>query len=413
MQKFPYVLFFLFFVFFFTAKTQAQHSNYSFVGLEYAVGKTSTANVDFPSLSPQQSLSLSYGFTNNDSDKEWKKQLNFPETGLTFSYINLGNNQQLGTAFSLIPFADFKVFTKWSDRFNFKIGLGASYFNTIYDEESNPNNKAISTHFTWAFRSNLYYQLLEKDKFNLKLGLGYFHNSNGHTRLPNNGLNTFLVSVYSQLNFNKKAVVASSDTISSKTTQRYFTARFGIGQRVLSKYNNDPKNVYAYSASTGKIINKTFKYGYGLYYRLYKDYYDYINENGKLVAELYPEYREKPVWYASNLGVFGSGELLLGHVGIEFELGLNFHKPSYKYDWQINEEKYVDGVYQLGELDWYYHIKKTISSRLGTKLYAINTNKAPQHNVYLGAFINANFGQADFTELTIGYQYCLPIKSKK
>jgi len=46
-------------------------------------------------------------------------------------------------------------------------------------------------------------------------------------------------------------------------------------------------------------------------------------------------------------------------------------------------------------------------------LYAINTNKAPQHNVFLGAFINSNFGQADFSEITLGYMYSLPIKNRK
>lgn len=393
----------------------AQKSDYSFLALEYSIGKTSTANVNFPSLSPQQGLLFTIGSTNNDDLHEWKRQLNHPETGVTFSYVSLGNSTQLGNTISVVPFINFKVMQNWSSRYNFKVGLGASYFPTIYDEIENPNNKAISTHFTWAFRSNLYYELLRSENYNVKLGLGYFHNSNGHTRLPNNGLNTFLFSVYSELKFNKKEVTLTEDSNLSddKTSQRYFTTRFGLGQRVLSKYNNDSKDVYAFSASTGKIINKTFKYGYGLYYRLYKDYYDYINENGPLVAELYPQYRDNAAWNASNIGVFGSGELLLSHFGIEFELGINLHKPSYKFDWQINEEKYVDGVYQLGELNWYYNIKKTISSRLGAKLYAINTNKAPQHNVFLGAFINSNFGQADFSEITLGYMYSLPIKSRK
>lgn len=391
-----------------------QKSDYSFAALEYSIGKTSTANVNFPSLSPQQGLLFTIGSTNNDDSHEWKRQLNHPETGVTFSFVSFGNSTQLGNTFSVVPYMDFKVMQKWSSRYNLKVGLGASYFPIIYDEIENPNNKAISTHFTWAFRSNLYYKLLQSENYKVKLGLGYFHNSNGHTRLPNNGLNTFLFSVYSELNFNKKevTVVEESNITHDKTSQRYFTTRFGLGQRVLSKYNNDSKDVYAFSASTGKIINKTFKYGYGLYYRLYKDYYDYINESGALVAELYPNYKENPAWYASNIGVFGSGELLLSHFGIEFELGINLHKPSYKFDWQINEEKYVDGVYQLGELNWYYNIKKTISSRLGAKLYAINTNKAPKHNVFLGAFINSNFGQADFSELTLGYMYSLPIKSR-
>ncbi len=390
-------------------------SDYHYLALEYSLGKTSTANVNFPEAKLQQGLLFSLGKTHNSGTEEWAKQLNYPQTGWTLSYVDMGNTKQLGQAITAVPFIDFKVFPKWTSRMNLKIGMGVSYFNIIYDENSNPNNKAITTHFTWAFRTNLYYNVWDKETHAIKLGLGYFHNSNGHMRLPNNGLNTFLVSAYSELKFNKNVIndtIINNDTFSSRTSQRYYCTRLGLGKKVLSKYNTDKKDVYAFSAATGKIINKTFKYGYGLYYRFYEDYYDYIQEDGKLVNELYPEFKEKPVVYASNIGLFANGELLLSHVGIEFELGINLYKPAYKFDWQINEEKYVNNQYELGELNWYYKVKKSIATRLGAKLYLINTNKAPLHNLFLGAFINANLGQADFSELTLGYVYCLPLKKK-
>lgn len=385
-----------------------------YTALEYSLGKTSPANVDFPPLGPQHGILVSVGTSHNKPNKEWKKQLNFPETGFTFSYVHLGNPTYLGSAYTFTPYVSFNVFRSWSSRFNCKVGLGASYFTRHFDSLTNPNNKAIATDFTWAFRSHLYYQLVKGEKFELKLGLGYFHNSNGHTRLPNNGLNTFLVSLSSQVNFKKKeSENQQSSSPSTFTRQRFFGSRIGLGRRVLSLYNNEPKDVYAFAASSGIIWNKTFKLGYGVYYRLYKDYYDYIQENGKVVAELYPHYRDNPGRYASNIGLFGSGELLLSHVGLEFEMGLNLYKPSYAFDWQINEEKYKDGAMQLGELTTYYQLKKTIATRLGIKGYLFDTDKAPRHNLFIGAFINANLGQADFTELTLGYQYALPLQVKK
>ena len=415
-SKYYFFLFFVVTISYSQNENAIKSTNYSFAALEYGIGKTSTANVNFPKLNPQQSILVSIGTTNKKNNLEWAKQLNFPKTGLTLSYVDLGNSERLGQAISVVPFVDFNILNRWTSRLNLKVGLGASYFNVMYDEVENPNNMAISTHLTWAFRSNLYYSLLEKEDYNLKLGLGYFHNSNGHVRLPNNGLNTFLFSVYSELKFNKEIQndlkVDSTSVTYNRTSQRYYSARVGLGKKVLSKHSTDTKDVYAFAASTGKIINKTFKYGYGFYYRFYEDYYDYIKDDELLVHEMYPEFKEHPVKYASNIGIFANGELLLSHVGIEFELGINLYKPAYKIDWQINEEHYVDHVYQLGELNWYYKIKKTISSRLGAKLYLVNTNKAPRHNLFLGAFINANFGQADFTELTLGYVYCLPLNRK-
>jgi hypothetical protein len=384
-----------------------------YAALEYSLGKTSPANVDFPPIGPQHGFLVSVGTTQSKLNRTWKQQLGFPETGLTFSYVQLGNATYLGSAYTLTPFVNFKVFRAWSSRYQLKVGLGASYFTHLYDPLNNPNNKAISTRFTWGFRTNMYYQLWEKKAFDLKLGLGYFHNSNGHTRLPNNGLNTFLVSLYSQLNFNKKEATSSVTHPITATRQSYYTSRFGLGRRVLSIYDNAAKDVYTMAVSSGVIYNKSFKLGAGMYYRLYKDYYDYIQENGAVVASLYPNFRNNPLQYASTIGISGSGELLFSHVGVELEMGINLYKPAYAFDWQINEEKYKDGAMQLGELTTYYKIKKTISTRLGVKAYLLNTDIAPRHNLFLGAFINANLGQADFTELTLGYQYALPLKTKK
>jgi hypothetical protein len=234
-------------------------SDYHYLALEYSLGKTSTANVNFPEAKLQQGLLFSLGKTHNSGTEEWAKQLNYPQSGWTLSYVDMGNTKQLGQAITAVPFIDFKVFPKWTSRMNLKIGMGVSYFNIIYDENSNPNNKAITTHFTWAFRTNLYYNVWDKETHAIKLGLGYFHNSNGHMRLPNNGLNTFLVSAYSELKFNKNVIndaIINNDTFSSRTSQRYYYTRLGLGKKVLSKYNTDKKDVYAFSAATGKLSIK-------------------------------------------------------------------------------------------------------------------------------------------------------------
>lgn len=412
MDKRHFLIFLVFFVF---SKIIAQKSNYQFVAIEYNFGKTAVANVDFPPLHPHHAVAFSWGQTHNETTKYWTRHLNFPETGVTLSFADMGNPSHLGYAISLVPFANFKVFQRWSNRFDIKVGLGASYFTTHYDAVTNPNNKAISTAMTWAFRSNLYYKIWEKPNNSFRLGLGYFHNSNGHTRLPNNGLNTFLVSLYSQFNGKSKAVspaIERTTITETKTKQIFYEARFGLGEKVLSKYDATKKDVYTYAVSRGVIWNKTFKLGYGAYYRIYKDYHDYIKEGGSVVVALYPEYQKHPTRYASNFGVMGSAEMVMGHLGINLEMGINFYKPAYAFDWQINEEYYKDGAMHLGELTSYYQLKKVISSRLGAKWYLISNEKSPRHNLFLGAFINANLGQADFSELTIGYQYALPLQSK-
>ena len=85
------------------------------------------------------------------------------------------------------------------------IGLGSSYFTQEYNGTTysynniiDNNNRAISTRFTWAFKAFLYYDVLNERKASLRLGAGFHHQSNGHTSLPNQGLNTFLVKLLHQ-----------------------------------------------------------------------------------------------------------------------------------------------------------------------------------------------------------------------
>lgn len=103
----------------------------------------------------------------------------------------------------------------------------------------------------------------------------------------------------------------------------------------------------------------------------------------------------------------------MGHIGVELEVGLNVHKPFYKLDWQINKGyTYVEQVEGepvtitiLGDLDWYYKMKRLISTRFGLKYYLFNTDRAPKNNLFLAAHINANLGQADFIECSLGYVF--------
>ena len=389
------------------AQNEEQTVNTSFYfNPEFVLGFTTEANSDFSDRGLQSGLFLNFGWQNQSNENEWAKQLNYLKTGISFGVTDYGNSEKLGQSFSLMPFAEFKVFKRW----NLHSGIGVSYMNTLYHDVNNPFNQAITTHLNWSFRAFMYYDVFADDKLDWKVGLGYNHSSNGHTRLPNQGFNSFLASVSANLySKNDKSDEPLNTTKSPRTVQWYFSSRFDIGQNVLSEVFNDKKEVYSVAFSAGKIINKTFKFGAGFYYRFYEHYYDYIKNEEELIVSDYPELAEHPFMNASNFGVFASSELLLGHIGFEFDIGFNIHKPFYKIDWKLNQGySYQSGentVVVLGELDDYYKLKKTVSSRLGLKYYLINNNDEPKHNAFVGAHINANLGQADFTALTLGYVY--------
>ncbi|SFU33167.1 Lipid A 3-O-deacylase (PagL) [Pustulibacterium marinum] len=377
------------------------------------------ANSNFPETNLQSGYFFGFGTYNHNNSSEWIYRLNKPKTGIMAGITHFGNTEKIGLAYSIVPFTEFSL--NKSRTFFVQLGMGASYFNTIYDSVYNPLNKGIATKINWSFKSLLFYQLKETNQIKYKIGVGYFHHSNGHTRLPNQGLNSFLVSVAAEIKTNpNKTSKESNVPHHQRSTYNFIKTRFGLGQNALSEYFNTKKEVYNFSFSYGKVINKTYKLEVGAYYRVYEHYYDYIRNEEQLITEEYQHFIKNPFGYASNVGVFGSGELLLGHVGMEFQLGLNIYKPFYPIDYKLNggydyEYETPEGTQiavVLGELDWYYEIKKSISARMGLNYYFINTNKTPQHNFFLGAHINANLGQADFSELSAGYVYSFHYKQK-
>ncbi len=371
---------------------------------EFQFGKTVDANTGFPDTNLQTGLALSLGWFTSDKEAEWTYRLKKPKTGILLAIIDFGNSDKVGQAFSLIPYGEIPLFRKWS----LNVGMGVSYMNTLYDPETNPFNEGITTKLNWSYRSFVYYPFKTGDKIEWRLGLGYFHHSNGHTRLPNQGLNSFLGSISAQVG---KDVNDSQDIKSpyESSAQTYFSTRLSGGLNVLSEEFNSKKGVYTFAFEFGKIINRTFKFGGGAYYRFYQQYYDYIKDGEELITTReYRNWQDKPFLYASAYGIYGSAELLLGHVGFEVDIGFNIHKPFYQIDWILNQgftyqDEEGNTIEVPGRLDDYYEVKRSIASRLGLKYYLVNNDKSPQHNFYIGAHINANLGQADFTDLSFGY----------
>lgn len=391
---------------------------------ELLFGKTLPANEFFPETSLQKSFFVNFGKYNYSPEKEWAKRLGFPKTGISIGIIDFGNSELVGRAYSFMPFMEFGMFKKKTNRWNILVGAGGSYMDTQYDLFTNITNEGITTKINWSFRTFVYYDFYKTERISWRFGLGLLHHSNGHTRLPNQGLNSILASASATIDSKNRIPVKTKGLdiyLPNRSMQTYFAIRTGIGQNVLSEQFNKKKEVYSFAISAGKIIGKTFKLGIGFYYRFYENYYDHIKNEGPLINELYPYFKDDPNNYATNYGVFLSTELLLNHFGFEFELGFNFHKPFYKLDWQLNEgesfilfleNNEVEYILRPGELTSKYKIKKLVSTRIGLKYYIFSTNDAPKNNFYFAAHINANLGQADFTEFSVGYVYQINFKNK-
>ena len=404
------------------AKSQESNASQFSITPEILVGATTKSNFNFPSRKLQKQAYLSFGWHHRADKQHWFSYLKTSKAGISIGYTDLGNQADLGEFFVLQPFLEYRLLK--SHRLNLHIGTGISYVTQKYHPVTNKYNRAVSTDLNWAFRLFAYYNLILTPYARWRIGLGYAHHSNGHARLPNQGYNSFLGSLSSEIGLSRKKQESKNGAPVvklGKTISHYFSVRSGYGWHVLSQAFDERKGVYTLSGEFGKIYNHTLKLGIGSYVRFYQGYYDYISNNESLVQEgrEFASLRSDAFANALNVGVTGNSELLLNHVGIDLQVGINLYKPAYKIDWRINQgwgevpRKIPEngGFFRLGDLDDdYYKIKRTISIRYGLKYYFVGTVKKPIHNFFAGIFINSNLGQADFTEVAIGYQKMFRVK---
>lgn len=376
-----------------------------FIEPELMVGRVVPNYVDrFPNTYLQHGISVNIGSFKTDSLSIWANRLNFPQTGGTLFYSNIGNNEIFGHQLSAMAFASWNVFNKAEKPYYLKLGLGLSYFSTFYDSITNNRNLNVGSSYSWSFQAGVYKTMLEKNGMNLKLGLIFSHASNGHTQLPNLGINSALLSLSGQF-YSKKIdryqLIKNKSGIIRSENKWAIGIQQGLGFHEYGDKDGPvggPKDgVYSTSMYVSKIYNRFFKWSFGGTYRYYDSYERQIKLNDL------DEYNDNIKQSASNLVLFTNAEILMGHVSADLELGFNIYKPFYKQ----YEKDFPLGKRYKGYMEFKNHFKKLLATRLGIYLYMFNTNQLPKHNLYIGPHIKANAGQADFTEISFGYIYRL------
>ncbi len=369
--------------------SHGQHKT-RFVSSELMVGKIVANYKRFPGSTMRSSVVLNFGTFLNDTSSHTHRYFHFPHVGWSLGISDLGNKENLGMEYSLVPYISLNASKGFRHALNFKFGLGASYFTRMYEEETNRYNRAIGSSFTWTFQAFLNYHLLLSERCSIQIGAGFWHSSNSHTQLPNYGLNSAMASIgfqYYLSGINPDLKINRNEPKLGK--QRFYQLRFGSGLHEFGsteKPIGGPKYpVFTLAGDYGFLYNQQLKFYGGLFYRYYASYYHYIKNNS-------PD-EKHPVWHASNINFHLGLEYLLGHVGMNIEGGINLFKPFYSEFFDLYE----------GQGDFREFRMSTFNTRLGLNLYLKNTNNNPRSNLALGAHINANFGKADFGELGLTY----------
>ncbi len=352
-----------------------------FVITEFYAGSIVPNYMNYPRSYPRVGMGATI-YQVSSENTSVNRYYRHPYLGLHTSFHYLGAAQIFGNEINLLPVMAIPL-----KKGMIQIGIGASYFTKTYQD--NTLNKAVGSNLTWCFQSFYFRNFSLESGNTLRLGFGFLHGSNGHTQLPNYGINSAVLSVGL---YKKPDLPSIQDTASlKKVPKTFFTdINTGLGFHefggTTGPVNGAKALIYSTSVKAGIVFNNQFQLYTGLGFRHYQHFADSINKNVML--------QEMDVT-PNNLYFLLGIEYLVHHVGLSIEGGINLYKPFY-----IHFAKRFESQETIK-----FDLRRIFLTRMGLKFYLFNTSKKPKHNIYLAPYINANFSKADFSEITIGYVY--------
>jgi hypothetical protein len=332
----------------------------------------------------------SLGFTWQSRGKDkWHQLYNFPKFGFDVYYSTFGNPAQLGYNIGLVPAFEFRG--KKDKNFRFKFGLGNAWFSKPFNLLTNPNNYYIGRHFTSMTNLGIYWTARISKKLALTYGFSSLHCSDGHTALPNAGMN--IISAHLGLRFEETREFSRKEFATEKFKWRV-GARLGYGPH---KFGETTKAVggpsyptYHASGWMYKSYKNIHVVQLGLTLSYYSSFYDYIHSQG-----VYPSDQQ----LRSCTGVaFIGHEFILGKVAFVSQAGIYFYNPFF-----IKQRKISGSWKSLGE-----KLEAFNTNRVGLTYYPLKKRNSLNNigkQLSLSVFIKANLGQADLYEYAIGYSF--------
>ena len=130
---------------------------------------------------------------------EWESVYQYPYIGVTFYHADFGFNFEqnpevgnaLGSVYALYPFINYPLNPNEDSQLTFKLGAGLGYLTHPFNNFTNYYNFAIGSHLNAAVNLSFEYRQRITSRFMSVASFGLTHFSNGSTKLPNYGLNTF------------------------------------------------------------------------------------------------------------------------------------------------------------------------------------------------------------------------------
>ena len=351
-------------------------------------GKVLKIYSDFPESSQGYGIDIAWT-RQGDTNNIWEGLYDYPETGIVLTYTNFGNSDTLGSSIGLVY--RFQLMQMLGKRWSITEGMdmGFAYYNKPFHNIENPGNIAVGGSFSALIRFNFSIRYAIANSWQLYTGFTFHHASNGHTGLPNVGINIPM------LNFGLVYYLKKDDSFYNVPKPQFecnkkvqFNMRFAMG---INRFGSEvgPSNgpyypIYLASFYLDKRVSGINKLQFGIDTYYNSGYRQYLESQQ-------PKELEANFVNSSVISIWIGNELLIGRMGIILQVGYYLHNPFLKYF--IKQDETAD------------QLKAYIPGRFGVQYYLKDHFHGARSNAFIGVYVKSNMGQADFLEFSLGVKF--------
>lgn len=341
---------------------------------------------DLPPIKPGFIGEISFGEKLN-GEKYWHYYYGFP-TFYFSCFAGYPGGLEYGYVVGLCPQLSFDKILVNNWNYHIKTGFGIAYMTNPYDRKYNPKNMLIGSYISEMANVEIGLSYQFKENNYLGASLGVIHFSNGHTKLPNIGMNLPEVNVFFKYSLNDKPKDIDFSYRDNIVEEWDWFISLGLGMHeygTSTKPANGPNyKISEISFGLTKKVNHIHKYSLGVNLLHYDSFEKFI-----IYQEL--DFGD-PFVNSSVVGVFGAHEFMFGNFAFYTELGIDIYKPFFR--------KMV--TFYGDEFTVKDAIKSVNSNKIGCRYYFTKSSK---FGALAGINLKVNMAQADFVEIFCSFEF--------
>lgn len=293
-----------------------------------------------------------------------------PISGINYSFIRVNNPDTFGHIHAFVPFTEVRLVQQKKQHLSAHVGYGVAYVTSLFNEQSNFDNRSTSFPINFALNFGLSYHLKINSKLSLNAVAKYHHVSNGSIKMPNGGFNMFMLNAGCIYNFTDVFELAKPNQLKVNDKGWYYTVYAAGAYREQGVYNNI-KRFYIGALSHNLLYKFNALYSLGIGADAFYDASPYLSK--------YP---------ATSLAEVSEHHKYFAAVGVS-----NVFSVS-KFFIPIGFYTYLNGRDKM---------KHTNYLRFGLGYYV-------SKNVFIGSFFKGTLKEggkleSDFMEWSLGYRF--------